>query len=315
MKRRNNDILWKVMLEEVFDDLLRFCWTVADEEFDLPRGFEFLDKEFAELYPEASENSDIRFVDKLVKTFTRSGAEEWILIHVEVQGQQDPEFPRRMFRYFNRIYDRYDKPLTAIALFTGKVGPRAIPPIYQYRFAGTTLIYQYNTIYLCNLREEELAASNNPFALVLLIAKQALLQGKTSDEELLKIKLSLARALFRKGFPRRKVSAIFTFLKNYLRFADTDYNHTFTQQLNHVTQKTVHMNLDEYVQQVLVPEAREEGMEEGIKLGLEKGARPFVDYLLKNTKFSGKKIAALAGVTPEFVEEVRKGSRGPVVSG
>jgi len=36
--RRKNDQLWKGMIEEVFDDLLRFIFPVADQVFDMQRG-------------------------------------------------------------------------------------------------------------------------------------------------------------------------------------------------------------------------------------------------------------------------------------
>jgi hypothetical protein len=38
--RRKNDILWKGIIEEVFDDLLRFIFPEADKVFDIGRGFE-----------------------------------------------------------------------------------------------------------------------------------------------------------------------------------------------------------------------------------------------------------------------------------
>ena len=40
--RRKDDILWKVVIEEVFDDLLRFVYPDAEELYDLERGFVFL---------------------------------------------------------------------------------------------------------------------------------------------------------------------------------------------------------------------------------------------------------------------------------
>ncbi|MBS1661503.1 MAG: hypothetical protein JST68_10685 [Bacteroidetes bacterium] len=92
MARRKNDALWKGMLERVFDDLLRFLFEDADKVFDLERGFEFLDKELAELYPEPGKGADVRFVDKLVKVFLKDGTEEWVLVRVEVQGQHDAAF-------------------------------------------------------------------------------------------------------------------------------------------------------------------------------------------------------------------------------
>ncbi len=52
MKR--DDTLWKGILEDIFDDFLRFMYPNADEIFDIGRGFEFLDKELEDLFPQSS---------------------------------------------------------------------------------------------------------------------------------------------------------------------------------------------------------------------------------------------------------------------
>jgi hypothetical protein len=71
--RRNNDILWKGVLEGVFDDFLRFVYPDAEQAFDMDRGFEFLDKELAEMYPEPEKKAATRLVDQLVKIFRKDG--------------------------------------------------------------------------------------------------------------------------------------------------------------------------------------------------------------------------------------------------
>ena len=78
MKERKSDILWKMVMEEVFEDLQRFVYSDADHVYDLERGFEFLDKELGELYPEPEKKSDTRFADQLVKVYHRDGEEEWV---------------------------------------------------------------------------------------------------------------------------------------------------------------------------------------------------------------------------------------------
>ena len=100
--RRKNDILWKVIMEEVFDDLLSFIFSDANRVYDTERGFEFLDKELAEMYPEADKATNTRFADKLVKVFHRDGEEEWVLMHIEIQGDTSRrlQFSERMFRYY-----------------------------------------------------------------------------------------------------------------------------------------------------------------------------------------------------------------------
>ena len=110
MKQRKSDILWKVILEEVFPDLLRFIYPDADEVYNMERGFEFLDKELAELDPQPDEKKDSRFADKLVKVYHRDGVEEWVLLHVEIQGDTPDlqAFAERMYIYFYRIRDQYE---------------------------------------------------------------------------------------------------------------------------------------------------------------------------------------------------------------
>lgn len=65
MKR--NDILWKALLEDLFDDFLRFFYPEADNLFDLEKGFEYLDKELEQLFPPDAGSYAPRYVDKLVK--------------------------------------------------------------------------------------------------------------------------------------------------------------------------------------------------------------------------------------------------------
>jgi hypothetical protein len=49
--RPKYDILWKGMIEEVMEDLLLFVEPGIDDDLDLDRGFEFLDKELAAIDP------------------------------------------------------------------------------------------------------------------------------------------------------------------------------------------------------------------------------------------------------------------------
>ena len=70
MKR--NDILWKAVLEDLFDDFLRFFYPNANKLFDMERGFEYLDKELDQLFPPEGDQYAPRYVDKLVKVFTNA---------------------------------------------------------------------------------------------------------------------------------------------------------------------------------------------------------------------------------------------------
>ena len=59
-----------------------------------------------------------------------NGREEWVLIHLEVQIQEESEFPRRMFVYNYREFDRYNKTVVSLAVWamTGKPGGQTVFP-------------------------------------------------------------------------------------------------------------------------------------------------------------------------------------------
>jgi Putative transposase, YhgA-like len=301
MKRRY-DPYWKGILEEVFDDFLRFVFPDADKVLDFGKKFEFLDKELGQISPKPGKNPRTRHVDKLVRVFLRDGQERCILVHVEVQGYRDANFARRMFTYYYRIMDRFGWPITAIVIFSGANSKR-MPCQFEDQCMGTRLLYQYNTVAISDYTDSNLEQSENPFALVLLIAKKALQQGKNVDAVLLEEKLKLAKLLVQKGlFNKPKIKMVFWFLNNYICFEKTETYRIFEQQVDNITEKKDTMGIIEQVCEV----RQEEGRKKGLKEGDQKARRQMVENLLRNTKFSADKIASLANVTLAFVNRVKK---------
>jgi len=303
MKQRKSDILWKVVLEEVFPDLLRFIYPDADEVYNMGCGFEFLDKELAELDPQPDEEKDSRFADKLVKAYHHDGVEEWVLLHVEIQGDtHDREaFAERMYTYFYRIRDRYPgRAVSALAIFTGQDGQR-MPDRFMYEYRGTRLVYEYPTLSILDYTDEQLDRSSNPFAQVIIAARMRLQEGRVTEDELLNAKLLVARKLQEKGFGIDKIRAIFNFLRNYVLFDKPETNRKF-DRLFRQTDKISVMNTVEYLKM--------EGREEGIVVGREEANAISVENLLKQTDFTVEKIASLINVTVEFVNKIKNKLKG-----
>ena len=48
-----------------------------------------------------------RCAEKLFQVWQHDGSPQMVLIHVEAQGQRDPEFPERMYVYNYHPFDRY----------------------------------------------------------------------------------------------------------------------------------------------------------------------------------------------------------------
>lgn len=199
--------------------------------------------------------------------------------------------------------------MTAIAIFSGRDGHK-LPDRYEYSYQGSALTYQYNTLRILDYDDIDLMTSDNPFALVILAAKKALLRGKGLDEELLKQKLLIAKLLYRKGFRKRKIRAILSFLHNYVSFAEPETNLIFEKELDKISRKKNTMGIIEAVAEIRAGEALKKGLRKGLRKGLAKGRTEekikVVRRLLAEKGFTVKKIADIVDVSVAFVEKVKK---------
>jgi len=296
--RRKDDILWKGVLEDVFDDFLKFFDPEAEQFYDFNKKFEFLDKELEQVFPPENDEYSPKIIDKLVKVFTRDGKEEWVLVHVEVQGQYQQDFARRMFTYFYRILDKYQKPITAYAIFTEAIHKER-PNSFQLEFRGTSLLYTFNTYKISRQDEGELQASNNPFAMVILTAKAALagkdfIDGKERDALLLKLKLELARQLLAKQIAKEKIRVLMNFLRYYVRFENPAINAKFEQEVEILTERRTTMGIEELL------------LDRATKQGLEKGKKEEAVAIAREMKKDGVAIEQIAKFTKLSIADIEK---------
>jgi len=295
-----NDILWKGILEDLFADFLIFFIPNAPILIDFERGFEFLDKELDQIFPPDEDVFKPRHIDKLVKVFTQKGDEHWVLIHVEVQGQADKSFAQRMFTYYSRLFDRYQRPITAFAILSDKTRTFR-PTSFEQEFLGTSLSYRFNTYKILDQSVTALEASNNPFAVVVLTVRAALKKKQTDETELITLKLDLARRLLGKPFSKPVIRALMNFIRNYVRFQKPETNVIFEQEYDKLTNRQETMGIE----QLLLTLAEQEGVEKGIKKGRLEKDTLVVRNLLASTSFSAADIARLVGVEVAFVARLR----------
>ena len=329
---KRDDTLWKGILENLSEDFLRFFFKDADELFDMEKGFQFLDKELEQIFPQENSESP-KFVDKLIKVYTRTGREEWILCHVEVQGYNDKNFAKRMFTYFYRILDKYGKPVTAIAIFTD-ADKKFHPEIYEYEYLGTKNTFHYNTYKILDQNEQQLAEDDNPFAIAILTVLLALKKKKLDDESLYNLKYTLAKNLLQKKIPKKKIDDLLIFLQLYVRFADSEYNVKFEKVIEELTENKATMGIREMVMERAEKEGLARGLEKGLVQGLEKGLEKgleqgleqgiqqgieqgiekgrieskaeVIQNLLLTARFTITEIASFTNVSEDFVLNVKK---------
>lgn len=112
VRRDDYDTPWKDVRDRWHRQFLEFFFPLAAADIDWSRGYEFLDKELQKVTRRAVVGR--RHVDKLIKVWRRSGEETWVLIHTEVQGQREADFPRRLYTYHSRLTDRYNRPVARL---------------------------------------------------------------------------------------------------------------------------------------------------------------------------------------------------------
>lgn len=110
------DGAWKNMLSE-----RRFAWFIAffmPDVYDLidwTRPVEFLEQELRAITRKSKRGQ--RSVDRLVKVWLLDGTEKWVLVHIEIQSQEDAELPLRMFQYRYRALDLFgERSLACLAI-------------------------------------------------------------------------------------------------------------------------------------------------------------------------------------------------------
>ena len=112
------DSPWKEIIETYFKGCIEFFFPNAAKEIDWTKGYTFLDKELQKIVRDASLGR--RYVDKLVKVWRLNGDEQWVLIHLEVQGDPETYFEGRIYEYHSRLFLSYNCP---IATFNFRIYP------------------------------------------------------------------------------------------------------------------------------------------------------------------------------------------------
>ena len=222
----------------------------------------FLDQEFEELFPESK--GENRKVDKLVELKLKDGTEKLILVHAEIQSYYDNEFEKRMFDYFIRIFDHYQKDIDAIAIFT-YAGIAHKDNKYQRSFLKTKVSYEYRTYDVSLQDETELLNSSNPFAMVSYIAKKAI-NHEDNDISNYNFKKELTELLLKKGYNKDRIIGVFKFLSYIFGIKDEALRDKLRKEVIEMALKQEVLELTDFEES-----AMNEGLQKGEVIGIQKG--------------------------------------------
>jgi predicted transposase/invertase (TIGR01784 family) len=291
--RQNHDTPWKKILRNYFPQAIQFFFPELAALIDWQRPPQFLDKEFEAIAPNADQGN--RYVDKLVRVWLLDGRQEWLLIHLEVQGRKEKGFPLRMLTYAIRIFDRYGVLATSLAILCD-TNATWRPTGCEVAAPLTQLDFNFGMVKLLDYKSDEvaLAQSENPFAwIVLAHLKTQATQRHPKHRKAWKF--ALMRQLYERGLTARDIRNLYEFI-DWTMMLPEGLETEFWQELKtfEEAQKVAYVTNAERI-------GRKIGLEEGEIKGEIKNAQKVALKLLQK----GMAITEVAEVTELSIEQLQ----------
>ena len=314
------DSPWKEVVEHAFPEFIDFYFPNINRQIDWAYGYTFLDKELQKIARDGELGR--RYVDKLVRVTTLAGEEDWLCVHIEVQGEVDPGFERRMFVYNYRIFDTYDRPVASLAVLADD-DPTWRPDRFEYERLGCRHSLHFPVAKLVDYiaDEESLLANPSPFALI-TAAHLYTRRTRKSPARRFDAKRRLVRLLYQRNWSRQRIIDLFRVLDWILKLPDSlerqlwqdieniegERNVTYVSSIERFAiergmKKSMQQGIEQGIEQGI-----QQGIEKGIARGIEKGIQQGLAQSLQrqlNRRFgplSAEVTRQLENATPEQLE-------------
>ena len=261
------DSPWKEMLERYFEEFMQFFFPQIHAEIEWDVSCIFLDKELQQVARDAELGR--RFVDKLVRVVRKPGKEIWVLVHVEVQGQFDDAFDKRMYVYNYRLFDRYDRPVCSLAVLADD-RENWRPDRFGYNIWGCEASLKFPTVKLLDYEDRvaELEESTNPFAIVVLAHLKTRATRNNPDSRFT-WKVKLYQLLYARGYTREDILELTRFL-DWIMTLPAYLEQRFTEAMTQLEEEQKMRYVASY-ERIWAEQGRQQGLQKGLKQGLQEG--------------------------------------------
>ncbi|MDR1021297.1 MAG: hypothetical protein LBL73_11110 [Synergistaceae bacterium] len=295
-ERMDRDSMWKDLIKKFFPYLLKRAIPELYGEADLSAEPKFLDKEFRDILntsdPEIHKSPN--FADYVLEVPLKNGEDEWVILHIEQQGPQGGNLPDRMNHYRCFIVVHYRREPVALAIITG--GHKREKRSYSHSRFGTKSNYEYNSLAVEELDDDELLASDNPMDLAFYAAKCALRsKGELQKYNYLR---TLAGLLAGRGWNPEEKRDLLLFIERIIYVADRKLAEKYREYRR---------QLGEEGKMMYIPFYELDAAEEVEKRGIEKGKLEGKLEVARNLLASGVSpdiIAKSAGLPQEKIREL-----------
>jgi len=267
---------WKQIIDDYLEEFFHFFYPRVHAAIDFRQTCQSLDKELAKIMVGAEVGD--REVDKLLQVHWHDGGDELVLVHVEVQAQNEVDFAQRMCVYNCRIWERYRRPVVSLALLVDG-DPQFRPDRYTRERVGCRLEFRYPVVKLLDYKSpEELAADPSPFAVASQV-QLSKLQAGSDVQRRFEFKLALARQLYRRGYDREDVLKLFRFM-DYVLTLPTELSRQFNGELEKIEEK-LNMPYVTSIERNALARGIEQGRHEGQQEGMLHGVRDLLRQTLE----------------------------------
>jgi hypothetical protein len=301
------DSSWRKILDTLLPEFLAFYFPDIHQAIDFEKGFEFLDKELQKILPK-DDDSGKRVVDKLVKVFLRDGSEKWLLIHIEVQGYRETDFPKRIYQCNYRIFDRFDKEVISVALLTDE-HPEYRDNVYKISRWGFRLYFEFPVVKLLDYKDrwDMLVSDSNPFAIATMAFLKTV-ETKGNDQNRYEWKKHFLLELYRRGMARETILALYEFISIVMALPLAK-DKTLYEEIKQTTEEKK-MSVLTIAERIGKKEGRREGRKEGRSQGLKQGLKETISDILE-IKFGAAGLSLFKQIekisTLEALQEIRIG--------
>ena len=201
----DHDRMFKELLETFFAEFMKLFFIEASQAIDFSH-IRFMQQEiFTDVT--AGEKHE---VDILVETRLKEDP-GLILIHVEPQAYVQRNFNQRMFVYFSRLFEKYQRKILPIVVFSYDQ-TRDEPDRFELGFPLLPVLsFNFYKLELRKLHWREYMYSDNPIAAALL-SKMGF-----SPEEKVQVKIEFMRMLARMKLDPARMVLLGGFFETYLK--------------------------------------------------------------------------------------------------
>ena len=257
------DSPWKEAIETFLPECLALFFPAAYDGVDWERGYAFLDQELRQVEREAELGRHV--VDKLVQVYRKDGTDTWVLVHLEVQSQVEADFAKRMFTYYYRLLDRFDRPVASLAIL-GDERLSWRPERYVADLWGCGVEFTFRAVKLLDYRQRfnQLEDTPNPFATIVAAHLRAQ-ETRRDPQARFVAKFAILRRLYNQGYNREQIVGVFRFI-DWLLALPPELEHRFLAEVEAFEEenKMPYISSAERI-------GEERGLQRGLKQGLEQG--------------------------------------------